>query len=86
MGVANEFIDKAADGSAGESYWVSCFELINMCTKDGLQTLLTLQIMCRSVFHLFIMHLQEHIFADDEGSSICYRLKTDFADDKIVCS
>ena len=33
-----------------------------------------------------VYHLQEHIFADDEGSGICYRLKTDFANDKIVCS
>ena len=58
---------------------------VNKRAKDSLQTLQTLQIMCRSVF-LSVSHSQENIFADDEGSSVCYRLKTDFADDKIVCS
>ena len=68
MKVMFKFIKRAPDGPGLRI--LSCFQLINKHSKDGSQTLQTLHIMYRSVFH--VSHLQENIFADDEGSSICY--------------
>ena len=54
-----KFIDKRANGpgpgGGGGGGDLSCFILMNTCAKESLQTLQTLQIMCRSVFHLFII-------------------------------
>ena len=50
-----KFIDKTANGPGLGAGSLSCFILMNTSAKDRLQTLQTLHITCRSVFHLFII-------------------------------